>query len=108
MDPLSAKLGALADPTRRAILARLERGETTLSELARPLAITVPAVAKHLNVLERAGLVTRRQQAQRKPFSLEREALADVADWLDRYRRHWEESLDRLAALVETNGDLDA
>jgi DNA-binding transcriptional ArsR family regulator len=107
MDPLSAKLGALADPTRRAILARLALGETTLSELARPFDMTVPAVAKHLNVLERAGLVTRRQQARRKPFSLEREAMADVAHWVERYRRHWEESFDRLALLLDDRETTD-
>jgi len=107
MDPLSAKLGALADPTRRAILARLALGETTLSELARPFDMTVPAVAKHLGVLERAGLVTRRQQARRKPFSLEREAMADIAQWIERYRRHWEESFDRLALLLDDEETAD-
>jgi DNA-binding transcriptional ArsR family regulator len=95
-DPLSAAFAALADPTRRAILARLSRGETSVTELAKPFAMSGPAVSKHLKVLERAGLISRSREAQRRPAKLEAAALKAVTDWLDDYRRHWEQSFDRL------------
>ncbi|WP_028926130.1 ArsR/SmtB family transcription factor [Pseudonocardia acaciae] len=95
-DPLSATLAALADPTRRAILARLSAGEATLTELATPFEMSVPAVAKHLKVLERAGLITRGRAAQAKPCRLAAGPLADVATWVLGYRRFWDEGFDRL------------
>jgi DNA-binding transcriptional ArsR family regulator len=95
-DPLSATLAALADPTRRAILARLASGEASVSELARPFAMSQPAVSKHLKVLERAGLVTRGREAQWRPARLEAAPLRDVAAWVEQYRRLWEERLGRL------------
>ena len=95
-DPLSATYSALADPTRRAILARLSRGETSVTELARPFAMSGPAVTKHLKVLEKAGLISRSREAQWRPARLEAAALKAVTEWLDDYRRHWEQSLDRL------------
>ncbi len=88
---------ALADPTRRAILARLASGEATVNELAEPFAISLPAVSRHLKVLERAGLITRGKDAQFRPCRLEAEPLKDAYDWIDRYRQHWEERFDRLA-----------
>jgi DNA-binding transcriptional ArsR family regulator len=100
-DALSAKFAALADPTRRAILARLARGEATVSELARPFAMTQPAISKHLKVLERAGLVTRHRDAQRRPCRLRAAPLAEVNRWLERYRRHWERQFARLDAVLE-------
>jgi DNA-binding transcriptional ArsR family regulator len=95
-DPLSATFAALADPTRRAILARLAHGETSVTELAMPFAMSGPAVTKHLKVLERAGLISRSREAQWRPAKLEPAALKAVTDWLDGYRRHWEQSFDRL------------
>jgi len=95
-DRLSTTLAALADPTRRAILARLALGETSVKELAEPFAMSLPAVSKHLKVLERAGLIARGREAQWRPCRLEAAALKDVDDWLERYRRFWDESLDRL------------
>jgi DNA-binding transcriptional ArsR family regulator len=95
-DRLSATFAALADPTRRAILARLALGETSVTELAAPFAMSLPAVSKHLKVLERAGLIARSRAAQRRPCRIEPAALKHVDDWLDRYRRFWEQSLDRL------------
>lgn len=95
-DRLSAAFSALADPTRRAILARLALGETTVNELAEPFAMTLPAVSKHLKVLEGAGLISRGRQAQWRPCKLEPEALKTVADWVEEYRQLWEERLDRL------------
>ena len=95
-DRLSATLAALADPTRRAILARLATGEATVGELAEPFAITLPAVSKHLKVLQRAGLIARGRQAQWRPCRLKAGPLKDVADWVEHYRCFWEESLDRL------------
>ena len=95
-DSLSAAFSALADPTRRAILARLARGETSVTELAKPFAMSGPAVTKHLKVLERAGLISRSRSAQLRPAKLEPAALKAVTDWLDDYRRHWEQSFDRL------------
>jgi DNA-binding transcriptional ArsR family regulator len=95
-DALSAKFAALADPTRRAILARLARGETSVSELAAPFAMSMPAVSKHLKVLESAGLISRGREAQWRPCKLEPEALRPVDQWLDDYRQLWEERFDRL------------
>jgi len=95
-DPLSRKFAALADPTRRAILARLVLGETSVTELAEPFAMSLPAVSKHLKVLERAGLIARGRAAQWRPCRIEPRALKDVDDWLEDYRRFWEASIDRL------------
>src|SRR5450432_3144079 len=95
-DHLSAKFAALADPTRRAILARLASGETSVGELAKPFEMSMPAVSKHLKVLERAGLIARGREAQWRPCRIEPRALKTVDDWLERYRRFWDESLDRL------------
>jgi DNA-binding transcriptional ArsR family regulator len=95
-DRLSTTFAALSDPTRRAILARLASGETSVTELARPFAMSLPAISKHLKVLERAGLITRGREAQWRPCRLEAGPLKDAADWLERYRRFWEESFDRL------------
>jgi DNA-binding transcriptional ArsR family regulator len=95
-DRLTLTFGALADPTRRAILARLARGEATVSELAEPFPISVQAVSKHLIVLERAGLITRGRTAQLRPSRLRAEPLKDAVDWLDSYRRFWEAGFDAL------------
>ena len=95
-DRLSATFGALADPTRRAILARLASGETSVMELAEPFDMSLPAVSKHLKVLERAGLIERGREAQWRPCRLQATPLKGIADWVEVYRRHWEESLDRL------------
>src|ERR671921_1540966 len=95
-DQLSATFAALADPTRRAIMARLAQGEATVNELAEPFPITLQAVSKHLKVLERAGLIARGRSAQLRPSRLQGEALKEVADWLAEYRGFWEESFDRL------------
>jgi DNA-binding transcriptional ArsR family regulator len=100
-DRLSATFAALADPTRRAILARLVTGETSVQELAAPFAITAPAVTKHLKVLERAGLISRSRHAQWRPCRLEAKPLREVADWIGRYRAFWEGSLDRLEEFVQ-------
>ena len=94
-DRLSTTFSALADPTRRAILARLVSGEASVTELAAPFQMSLPAVSKHLKVLERAGLVARSREAQWRRCRLEAGPLKDAADWLDRYRRFWEQSLDR-------------
>lgn len=95
---LSATFAALADPTRRAIVARLAAGEATVGELARPFAISGPAITRHLAVLERAGLIERRRRAQTRPCRLRPAALHDAADWIATFRRFWEESFDRLEA----------
>jgi DNA-binding transcriptional ArsR family regulator len=95
-DRLSATFAALADPTRRAILARLVLGEASVSELSKPFDISGPAISKHLKVLEHAGLITRGRDAQWRPCKLEPRALRGVDEWLERYRRLWEERLDRL------------
>jgi DNA-binding transcriptional ArsR family regulator len=95
-DRLTATFSALADPTRRAILARLSLGEASVNELLAPFSISQPAISKHLKVLERAGLITRGREAQWRPCKLEGSPLKDVADWLEPYRRFWEERLDRL------------
>ena len=93
---LDATFAALADPTRRAILARLARGETSVTDLAKPFAMSMPAVSKHLKVLEHAGLIARSREAQWRPCRIEPRALKEVDDWLERYRRFFEGSLDRL------------
>jgi DNA-binding transcriptional ArsR family regulator len=95
-DRLSSTFAALSDPTRRAILARLALGETSVTELAEPFAMSLPAVSKHLKVLERAGLISRGREAQWRPCRLEGGPLRDVAGWLEHYRRFWDESFDRL------------
>jgi DNA-binding transcriptional ArsR family regulator len=95
-DRLSTTFAALADPTRRAMLARLASGEASVSELAKPFAMSQPAVSKHLKVLERAGLITRGREAQWRPARLEAGRLKEVAQWVERYRRNWEESFERL------------
>ena len=102
MDALSSKFAALADPTRRAILARLVRGETSVTELAEPFAMSLPAISKHLKVLEHAGLVTRGRAAQWRPCRIEPAALREVDDWLEDYRRFWEAGLDRLEMYLGT------
>ena len=99
-DPLSATFAALADPTRRAILARLATGEASVTELAEPFEMSMPAVSKHLKVLERAGLITRARDAQWRPCRLDPAPLQQVEDWIDRHRRIWEERLDRLDDLL--------
>jgi DNA-binding transcriptional ArsR family regulator len=96
LDPLSQTFAALADPTRRAMLVRLSRGEASVSDLAKPFDMSLPAVTKHLKVLVAAGLVTKRQEAQRRPCSLNADALKDAVDWIEQYRVFWEESFDRL------------
>ena len=101
-DPLSVTFAALADPTRRAILARLALGETSVTELAAPFAMSLPAVSKHLKVLEKAHLIERSKEAQWRPCKLAPEPLKDVSSWLEHYRRHWEESLDRLEDYLKT------
>jgi DNA-binding transcriptional ArsR family regulator len=100
-DLLSATFSALADPTRRAILARLARGEATVNELAKPFEISLPAVSRHLKVLEGAGLISRGRAAQWRPRRLEAKSLKAVDDWLSVYRRFWEGSFDRMAAYVD-------
>ena len=97
-DQLSVIFAALADPTRRAILARLAEGEATVNELAAPFAMTLPAISKHLKVLERAGLISRGREAQWRPCRLEAEPLKEASEWVDRYRRFWESSFDKLDA----------
>ncbi len=96
-DSLSTTFAALADPTRRAILARLATGEATVSELAAPFDMSLPGISKHLKVLHRAGLIEQGRQAQWRPCRLAPEPLREVAGWVEQYRRHWEESFDRLS-----------
>jgi DNA-binding transcriptional ArsR family regulator len=100
-DPLTTTLAALADPTRRAILARLALGETSVTELAAPFAMSLPAVSKHLKVLERAGLIARGRAAQWRPCRLQAAPLRGVADWIEHYRAFWEQSLDRLEGYLQ-------
>ncbi|MBD2610042.1 MAG: ArsR/SmtB family transcription factor [Nostoc sp. ZfuVER08] len=95
-DRLSLTFAALADPTRRAILAHLAKGEASVTELARPFEMSLPAISKHLKVLERAGLIVRSREAQWRPCRLEAEPLKDIADWIEEYRQFWEQNLDRL------------
>lgn len=100
-DPLDATFAALADPTRRAILARLASGEASVTELAKPFAMSQPAISKHLKVLERAGLISGGREAQRRPRRIEGEALAVATGWLERYREVWEGNYQRLDTLLE-------
>ncbi|SRR5712692_5996289 len=100
-DRLSSTFAALADPTRRAILARLASGESSVLKLAEPFDISLPAVSKHLKVLERAGLIERSREAQWRPCRLQATPLKDIADWVEYYRRHWEDSFDRLDAYLK-------
>ena len=100
-DRLDATFAALADPTRRAILARLAAGEASVTELAAPFPMTQPAISKHLKVLERAGLIARGREAQRRPRRLEARPLAEATEWLEGYRRFWEASFQRLDALLD-------
>ena len=101
VDRLSATFFALADPTRRAILARLAGGEASVRELAEPFDMSQPAISKHLKILARAGLVSSSQAAQRRPRRLEARPLGEVTEWLERYRAHWEANFERLDALLE-------
>ena len=101
-DPLSSTFAALADPTRRAILARLASGEVSVTELAEPFEMSLPAVSKHLKVLERAGLIARGREAQWRPCRLEPARLKDVSDWVEEYREIWEQRLDRLDEYLRT------
>ena len=101
-DRLSTTFAALSDPTRRAILARLALGETSVNKLAEPFAISLPAVSKHLKVLERAGLITRGRDAQMRPCKIDVNALKEADDWLEEYRRLWEQRLDRLDDYLKT------
>ena len=114
VDPLSTTFAALADPTRRAILARLAEGEASVKDLAEPFDMSQPAISKHLRVLERAGLIEQGRQAQWRPRRLRASPLKDIADWVGQYRRHWEESFERLDAYLRElqdkepgNGDDD-
>ena len=100
-DPLSATFAALADPTRRAILARLALGETSVTELAEPFDISLPAISKHLKVLERAGLIARGREAQWRPCRIAPDGLRPVDAWLESYRRFWTERLDRLETYLQ-------
>ena len=101
-DQLSATFAALADPTRRAILARLASGECSVSELAEPFEMSMPAVSKHLRVLEQAGLISKRVDAQKRPCRIEAARLKEVSEWAERYRHIWEERLDRLDSYLQT------
>ena len=100
-DPLSAAFGALADPSRRAILERLRDGETAVGDLAEPFAISAPAISRHLKVLEEAGLVARRTERQRRIIRLQPYRLREISGWVDRYRRFWEGKLDALTDYLE-------
>jgi DNA-binding transcriptional ArsR family regulator len=104
-DHLDATFAALADPTRRAILARLAQGEANVTELAKPFDMSQPAISKHLKVLERAGLISRGRDAQSRPCKLEARRLKEATQWMERYRRFWEESFDRLDSYL---GELKA
>ena len=103
-DELSQTFAALADPTRRAMLARLTKGDANVSDLAKPFlkAMSLPAVTKHLKVLERAGLITKTKEAQWRPCKLNGEKFKDISDWMDQYRTYWEESFDRLESYLKT------
>ena len=101
-DTLSLTFSALADPTRRQILARLVNGELSVTQLAEPFNMTMPAISKHLKVLEHAGLIVRERKAQWRPAKLQAVPLKEVADWVEQYRQNWEESFDRLGAYLKT------
>ncbi len=100
-DPISVTFAALSDPTRRAILERLAAGEASVTELAAPFAMSLPAITKHLKVLENAGLISRSRDAQWRPCKLEAKPLQDASDWIEQYRQFWEESFDRLDAYLK-------
>jgi len=102
LDPLSTTFSALADPTRRAILSKLTLGQASVTELAEPFEMTMPAITKHLKVLERAGLIERGKEAQWRPCRLRAEPLREIEDWVEHYRTFWEQSLDRLGAYLKT------
>ena len=104
-DPLSVTFAALADPTRRAILARLAQGEASVKDLAAPFDMSQPAISKHLRVLERAGLIEQGRQAQWRPLRLQAGPLREVAGWVNQYRRHWEESFERLDTYLREVGE---
>ena len=104
-DRLDATFAALADPTRRAILARLASGDASVNDLAKPFAMSQPAISKHLRVLERAGLISRGRDAQRRPRRLDAKPLAEAKDWLEKYRQYWETSFRRLDDVLETLKD---
>jgi DNA-binding transcriptional ArsR family regulator len=106
-DQLSLTFAALSDPTRRQIVDRLSQGEATVTELARPLAISMPAVSRHLKVLERAGLITRGRNAQWRPSSLRAEPLSEAMDWIGSRKQEWEQRIDRLDRHLRTKGDTD-
>ncbi|PWW03370.1 ArsR family transcriptional regulator [Hoeflea marina] len=110
IDRLSVTFSALADPTRRAILQRLMEGEGSVGELTEPFAISMPAISRHLKVLEQAGLVVRTRSAQWRPVQLNATPLAEVSDWVERYRRHWQGAFDRMEAYLAElqKGDPDA
>jgi DNA-binding transcriptional ArsR family regulator len=101
LENLDATFAALADPTRRALLARLALGDASVNELAKPFAMSQPAISRHLKVLEQAGLISSGQDAQRRPRKLEARPLAEVSEWLENYRRFWEESFERLDSLLD-------
>jgi DNA-binding transcriptional ArsR family regulator len=101
-DTLSAIFSALADPTRRAILSKLTSGQASVTELAEPFEMSMPAITKHLKVLEKAGLIERGKEAQWRPCRLRAEPLREIGDWVERYRTFWEQSLDRLDAYLKT------
>ena len=107
-DPLSQTFAALADPTRRAILARLATGDASVKDLSAPFEMSQPAISKHLRVLERAGLIEQGRQAQWRPRRLRAGPLRDIADWVEHYRRHWEESFERLDAYLRDVQDQEA
>ena len=107
-DPLSQTFAALADPTRRAILARLATGEASVKDLSAPFDMSQPAISKHLRVLERAGLIEQGRQAQWRPRRLRAGPLRDISDWVEQYRRHWEESFERLDAYLRDVQDQEA
>ena len=107
-DPLSLTFAALADPTRRAILARLAQGEASVKDLAAPFDMSQPAISKHLRVLERAGLIEQSRQAQWRPRRLRAGPLRDIATWVDQYKRHWEESFERLDTYLRDLQDAQA
>jgi DNA-binding transcriptional ArsR family regulator len=106
-DPLSLTFSALADPTRRSILTRLAEGEATVSELAKPFAVSLPAISRHLKVLERAGLIVRTRDAQWRPSRLQADPLDDAVEWLELRRRTWETRMDRLDAHLRRKGEQD-
>jgi DNA-binding transcriptional ArsR family regulator len=108
IDSLSSTFAALADPTRRAILARLSRGETSVTELAEPFEMSLPGISKHLKVLEKAGLIERGREAQWRPCRLQAKPLKEIADWASQYKKFWEESFDRLEEYLKELQQNDA